>query len=138
VNSITLPVISALTAGILIVMQMILMVAVARSRQENRQALSYGDHPSLLRAIRRHGNFAENSAIFIACFTLLELLGANRPGLEIACAVFVAGRLIHAIGLSFSKTVNIFRGLGAVSTALIGIVVGVWLVLMAFSLIPAI
>lgn len=131
----TVPVISAFTAGVLIIMQMLLMAGVILSRRENRQSLSDGNRPDLLRAIRRHGNLAENAAIFIAGLTLLELTGAGRTELEIMAAIFLAGRLSHAIGLSFAKTVNVFRAFGATATALVGIALGVRLVWTALSLI---
>jgi uncharacterized membrane protein YecN with MAPEG domain len=74
----TPPIVSALAAGILIIMQMALMTAVILSRRRNQQSLGDGGHKSLLRAIRRHGNFAENAAVFIAGFALLEVLGGDR------------------------------------------------------------
>jgi uncharacterized membrane protein YecN with MAPEG domain len=134
-NSMPLPVVSALTAGILIVVQMVLMMGVVLSRRKNRQSLADGGRPDLLRAIRRHGNFAENAAIFVAGFTLLELLGGSRPELEIMCAIFVAGRLSHVIGLSLAKSVNVFRQLGVALTAFVGVALGVRLVLMALRLL---
>ena len=134
-QSITLPIVSGLTAGILIAIQMVLMLGVIFSRRKYRQSLSDGSHPGLLRAMRRHGNFAENAAIFIAGLTLLELMGASRREVEVIAAIFVAGRLSHAIGLSLPKTVNIFRTLGATATVLIGFTLGVRLVSMALPLI---
>jgi uncharacterized membrane protein YecN with MAPEG domain len=130
----TLPVVSAVTAGILIIMQMILMVAVVRARIGNRQSLGDGGHADLERAIRRHGNFAENAAIFIAGFTLLELLGASRLSLTIMCAVFVLGRISHIVGLSLPTSVNAFRRLGIVATVLVGSALGVRLIVSAWGL----
>jgi uncharacterized membrane protein YecN with MAPEG domain len=135
VPSITLPIVSGLTAGILIAIQMVLMLGVIFSRRKNRQSLSDGSHPGLLRAMRRHGNFAENAAIFIAGLTLLELMGASRREVEVIAAIFVAGRLSHAIGLSLPKTVNTFRMLGATATVFVGFSLGVRLVSMALPLI---
>ena len=79
----TPPVVSALTAGVLIVMQMALMLTVIRARRRNRQSLGDGGNPDMLLAIRRHGNSAENAALFIAGFALLELRDGNPPALEI-------------------------------------------------------
>jgi uncharacterized protein len=133
-HSISLPVISALTAGILIVIQMVLMIGVVLSRRKNRQSLSDGGQPDLMKAVRRHGNFAENAAIFVAGFTLLELMGASRTELEIMSAIFVAGRLSHAIGLSLPRSVNTLRTLGVTSTFLVGIALGVRLISVALPL----
>jgi uncharacterized membrane protein YecN with MAPEG domain len=102
----TPPLISALTAGILIVMQMALALTVALARRRNRQSLGDGGNKDVLQAARRHGNLAENAALFIAGFTLMELLGGDRVELEILCAVFVLARVSHAIGLSMPNTVK--------------------------------
>jgi uncharacterized protein len=126
--SLTPPVISALTAGILIVMQMVLALTVALARRRNRQSLGDGGNKDVLQATRRHGNLAENGALFIAGFTLFELLGGNRIQLEILCAVFVLARISHAIGLSMPNTVNPFRIIGITATIAVGIALGLALV----------
>jgi hypothetical protein len=127
------PAIAALTAGILIILQMALMITVIPLRRKNRQSLSDGGHPDLLQAIRRHGNFAENAAIFVTGLALLELMGADRLGIEIMSAIFILGRVSHAIGLTMQPTVNIFRVLGTASTVLVGVALGVRLVSIALA-----
>ena len=129
----TPPLISAATAGFLIIMQIVLMMTVVAARRRNRQSLGDGGHHDLLQAVRRHGNFAENAAIFLAGFTLLELAGGGRVGLAVLCAAFVLGRISHAIGLSMPKTVNRFRVGGVALTAFVGLTLGVRLLLLALS-----
>jgi len=124
----TPPLISALTAGILIVMQMALALTVALARRRNRQSLGDGGNKDVLQAARRHGNLAENAALFIAGFTLMELLGGDRVELEILCAVFVLARVSHAVGLSLQNTVNPFRIIGITATIAVGIALGLSLV----------
>jgi uncharacterized membrane protein YecN with MAPEG domain len=124
----TPPIVSALTAGILIIMQMALMVGVILARRRNRQSLGDGGQQNVLRAIRRHGNFAENAALFVAGFALLEMTGGNRGTLEILCAAFVLGRISHAIGLSMENTLNRFRFAGIGVTITVGVVLGLRLV----------
>jgi uncharacterized protein len=131
----TPPIVSALTAGVLIVMQMALMLTVVLARRRNRQSLGDGGNPDMLQAIRRHGNFAENAALFIAGFALLELTDGNRPALEIMCAIFVLARISHAIGLSLPKTVNGFRVVGIVATIAVGMVLGVRLIRIGLPLL---
>jgi len=131
--TLTPPLISALTAGILIIMQMVLASAVARARRRNRQSLGDGSNKDLLQAIRRHGNLAENAALFIAGFTLMEMLGGNRIELQILCAVFVLARISHAIGLSMERTVNPFRLIGITATIAVGMALGVGLVRIALA-----
>jgi uncharacterized membrane protein YecN with MAPEG domain len=127
------PFVSALTAGILIIMQVALMFSVVAARRRNRQSIGDGGHQDLLAAIRRHGNLAENAALFVAGLALLELLGGGGIGLAIMCAAFVLGRISHAIGLSMEKTVNRFRVGGVVATAAVGVALGTRLMLIAIA-----
>ena len=78
-QNVALPVVSAITAGVLIIGQMGLMFVVAGARFRVRQSLGDGADPTLLRLVRRHGNYAENAAIFVASLALLEMMGAVRP-----------------------------------------------------------
>jgi uncharacterized membrane protein YecN with MAPEG domain len=125
------PIVSAFTAGLIIVIQMALAFSVVRARRRARQSIGDGGDQELLLAIRRHGNFAENAAIFVACFTLLELMGGGGAGLAILCAGFVLGRIGHIIGLSMKETVNPFRIGGIVLTITVGVALGVRLILVA-------
>ncbi len=127
------PIVSALTAGILVVMQMALMTAVILARRRNQQSLGDGGNKDLLLAIRRHGNFAENAALFIAGFALLEIIDGKGVVLEMLCAAFVLARISHAIGLSMANTVNPFRLTGITATIVVGVVLGVRLMRVALS-----
>ena len=127
------PFLTALTAGILIIMQVAMMLSVVMARRRNRQSLGDGGHQDLLVAIRRHGNFSENAALFVSGFALLEMTGGGGTGLAVMCAAFVLGRLSHAIGLSMKNTVNRFRVGGVFVTAFVGVTLGVRLVLLAIS-----
>jgi hypothetical protein len=131
----TPPLVSALTGGVLIIMQMLLMLAVVVARRRNRQSLGDGGKPEVLQAIRRHGNLAENAALFIAGFALLELIDGHRPSLEIMCALFVLGRISHIIGLSMPKTVNNFRVGGIGATIVVGFALGLSLIRAALPLL---
>jgi uncharacterized membrane protein YecN with MAPEG domain len=129
-QSANLPVVSAITAGILIIGQMVLMFAVARVRGSVHQSLGDGGDSRLLRAIRRHGNYEENAAIFIIGLALLEMMGAIRLFVIGLAAVFIAGRIAHAIGLSMEKTANPLRVAGVIATIGVGVALGVRLVLL--------
>jgi uncharacterized protein len=135
-HTLPLPVVSAVTAGVLIIVQMVLALSVVLARRKNRQSLGDGGNPDVLRAMRRHGNLAENAAIFIGGFTLLELMGEPQKSLEIMCAIFVAGRLSHAVGLSLKNTVNPLRVLGVFATVGVGLTLGVRLLVLGLALLP--
>ncbi len=133
--TLALPAVSALTAGILIVLQMLLLLTVVLARRSNQQSLGDGGNANMLRSIRRHGNLAENAAIFVVCAALLEMLGESRLTMEILCGAFVLARLSHAIGLSFGRTVNIFRFVGTTVTVAVSIWAGVLLIQIALPLV---
>lgn len=119
----TFPYLTAMTAGALLVLQMLLGFLTSGARGAAGQWIGTGDD-ALLRAVRRHGNLAENGAIFVVAFLLLELSRWNPHLQPWICAVFVALRLAHAIGLSFANTNNLFRLLGGVGTYLLGFGLG--------------
>ncbi len=110
------PVIAAVTAAILLLIQIGLMLSVDVARRRHRQSLGDGGNPAVLQAVRRHGNFAENAAIFLIGLALLEMLGGQQATLEFLVSVFILGRISHAIGLSLEKTVNWFRIAGVIAT----------------------
>lgn len=118
----TFPYITAITAGAVLILQILLGLAVSGSR--GATSLGDGGREDLSRAIRRHGNLAENAGLFIAGFALLELARVNTFLLEALCALFVLARLSHAVGMSRPDTMNAFRAAGGVGTYIIGLVLG--------------
>jgi uncharacterized membrane protein YecN with MAPEG domain len=132
-QTVALPVVSAITAGVLIIAQMGLMLAVALERRRTGQSLGDGGHDAVLRASRRHGNFAENAAIFVASLALLEMLGAVRLFVVGLAVLFIAGRIAHAIGLSMKNTVNPWRIGGIFATIGAGVGLGVRLLMLGIG-----
>jgi uncharacterized membrane protein YecN with MAPEG domain len=133
----TPPVVSALTAGILILLQSALVFAAANQRRLHGPSVGEPTDLNVTRAVRRHGNLAENAAIFIACVGLLEILGGGRLWVEILCAAFVAARLFHAFGLSLKNTTNAFRVVGVILTVIVGLTLGGRLIVVAVRLLAA-
>lgn len=131
--TVALPIVSGITAGVLIIMQLVLMFGVIRTRFSARQSLGDGNNPDLLRAMRRHGNFAENAAMFAVALGLLEMLGEGRTVMVLLCGGFVLGRVLHAVGLSQAKSVNGFRKFGTILSAAVGVAVGVGLILIGIA-----
>ncbi len=127
-NLVNPPIFTALTAGVILLLQMFLMIMVGRHRQRTATVFGSGTDPVLQRAIRVHGNLAENAALFLAGFALLELLGGATWLVATLCAIFVLARLAHAVGLSGSEGVNAPRFAGALGTLLVGLVTGGYLV----------
>lgn len=136
VANLHIPAITAVTAGVLIIVQMLLALLVASARRKNRQSLGDGGNADVLRAMRRHGNLAENAAIFVAGFALLEMIEGSSRVLAVLCAVMVAGRLSHAFGLSQANTVNGFRVGGIIATVGVGLVLGMRLLAAGLQTLP--
>ncbi len=121
----TLPVAAAYTAAALVVLQTLLMMTVGLHRAKTGINLGFAEDPDLERKIRRHGNLAENAALFLAALTVLELAGAATTVVASLGLVFVAARVAHALGFTSlagshgrdgSKVFLLLRGLGAFGT----------------------
>lgn len=123
-----IPYVSILTAAIVLAMQVLLMAPVIWLRRTGKTSLGDGGRPELEAAIRRHGNLAENGAIFVVALALLEMSGGR---VVVPAAIFVAARLCHAIGLSLPSKSNIFRTLGIVGTVGVGLVLAARLAMVA-------
>ncbi len=134
-TSLSAPLVSAATAGVLIIIQMALVLTVALVRRRDKQSLGDGGNADLLRATRRHGNFAENAAIFVIALALFEMISAERRTAEIYAGIFILGRLAHAVGLSMENTSNLPRVLGIVATVGVCVVLGVRLVMLGLPLL---
>ncbi len=131
--TVAVPVVSSITAGVLILAQMVLLWATVLVRRRVRQSLGEAGDPALTRAVRRHGNFAENAAIFVVSLALVEMLGAPRWFVAGLAALFVVGRVVHAIGLSQTNTVNPWRVAGVIATVAAGLILGLRLVTLGLT-----
>ncbi len=121
----TVPIIAAVAGAVLIILQGILMMLVGTHRIRNRVNLGTGDDPALERKIRRHGNLAENAALFIVVLALAEMTVVPNDVVRIIAIVFIIGRILHAIALSTvagsqgaekGRIFPIFRAIGAFTT----------------------
>jgi uncharacterized membrane protein YecN with MAPEG domain len=147
----TFPIITAALAGVLLILQQVLMLSAGTRRARTGIGVGYADDKNLERLVRRHGNLAENSAIFIAGLALLELATGPTLAVQIFAGVFLLARLSHAFGFSNLKgshgklagdgatgsgTVVLFRAGGATLTALTGIALGAYLLWVMVPQLP--
>ncbi|MEQ8746210.1 MAPEG family protein [Pyruvatibacter sp.] len=145
------PVIAAALAGFLLLMQQIFMLAAGTRRGGTGQGVGVAGDVQLERLVRRHGNLAENAAIFIATLALLELLIGSGTTVLIFAAVFLVARLSHAVGFSTlrgshgkidgqkvpgSALFVALRAGGATLTALSGIALGGYLLFLTIGSLP--
>ncbi len=129
----TYPVITAIAAGIIINLQMILMMICGKSRYKHKQGLGDSGQPELLARIRSHGNLAENSAIVLLMLGLLEMAGINQMIIIVAASAFVIGRLLHPIGLFKTPGTSIPRAVGVAATGIVGMTGGLYLIYTALD-----
>ena len=119
---------TAYIAGILIVLQIVLMVLVGTQRIKHRVALGDGGVDGVLRAQRRHGNLAENAAIFLVVLLLVEMLGAKPMTVLVLGGLFVIARLAHAYALSVTSGPHPLRAIGALMTGVLSAGTGLYLI----------
>ncbi|MEL6829879.1 MAG: MAPEG family protein [Pseudomonadota bacterium] len=96
----TPPINAALLGGALIILQALLMLSAGGYRGRNRKAIGVEGDAKLERLVRRHGNLAENAAIFVAVLALYELIAGSTAFAFWIAIIFLIARLAHVIGFS--------------------------------------
>ena len=150
-TTMTLPVISAALAGVILMLQQVLMLAAGTRRGKTGQGVGIQGDVQLERLVRRHGNLAENSGIFIVSLALLELLIGSGMTVQVLALVFLAARLSHALGFSTlrgshgkidgkkapgSALFVVLRAGGATLTALSGLALGGFILVNVWGYLP--
>ncbi len=107
---------AGLYAGLLILMNIGLQVAVIRMRRSKLIGLGDGQDKEMIRAVRAHGNFAENAPFAIAALILMALLAAPFWLMHVVGLLLVGGRAAHAYGVSRSAGSSPGRVGGMVAT----------------------
>jgi len=141
------PIFAAILGGAVLTLQTLLMLTVGMYRNSAGKGVGVDGDMKLERLVRRHGNLAENAAIFVVVFALYELLfGVTTLALVIGVS-FVIARILHVIGFtseSGSHLVDasgsgrvyvLMRAAGAGFTALSTLALGLTLLVSAGFLI---
>jgi hypothetical protein len=76
-------------------------------RRVKQVELGHGDDSQLLRRMRVHANFAEYVPFALLLMAMAESMTAPRPIIHLAGLILIAGRIMHAYGLS--QTPHILR-----------------------------
>jgi uncharacterized membrane protein YecN with MAPEG domain len=111
--------ITALYAGLLAPLFILLAVQVIRRRRGSKIAIGDGGDKALLRRMRVHGNFAEYVPLALVLMGLAESLGANLWLLHASGIALVAARLFHAAGVSQPKENFALRTAGMAGTFIV-------------------
>ena len=122
--------ITAFYAALLAVLFIYLSVRVIGWRREHRVEFGHGEDFQLLRRMRVHANFAEYVPFALLLMGLAESMAPPRIILHLVGITLVAGRLLHAYGLSQTPHILRYRVWG---TTLTFLALGV-AALMCFSL----
>jgi len=125
-----MPVITAIYAGLLGVVALVLAGLVVKHRRRARVGLGAGNDSALERAIRVHANFVEYAPMVVILMTLNELSGAPGWLLHACGSAFVLGRVWHAFGLSGHSGISKGRFFGTLITWTVMLVMAlsaVWL-----------
>jgi uncharacterized membrane protein YecN with MAPEG domain len=104
--------ITALYAGLLAPLFVLLAVRVIAARYSSRVAIGDGGNALLQRRMRVQANFAEYVPFALVLMALAEGLGAATWLMHLLGAVLLAGRLSHAWGMSQVREVFAFRSAG--------------------------
>ncbi len=98
------------------------------------EKIMHGDGGSapLMRRMRAHSNFIEYTPIALILIAAIELTGKGGSWLAIVGAIYMAGRVLHAIGMD-SPDVSKPRMIGISSTFLVLIGLAVVAVLIALG-----
>jgi uncharacterized membrane protein YecN with MAPEG domain len=104
--------VTPLYAAALGLLFIVLSVRAILGRRRHRIGFGSAGNADLERRIRVHANFAEYTPLALLLMALAELRGAPSLWLHVAGALLLAGRLIHAIGVSRDSTDGPGRILG--------------------------
>jgi uncharacterized membrane protein YecN with MAPEG domain len=118
-----------LYAALLALLFIVLSVRTLRLRHGLRIAVGDAGDERMLRAMRVHANFAEYVPLCLFLLYLLEAQGAAAWYLHVLGACLLAGRLVHAFGVSHVREnfryriVGMTLTLGVLLSASIGLLV---------------
>ena len=108
--------ITALYAGLLGVLMLILAFRVVAVRRTTSIGLGDGGDALLLSRIRIHGNAAEYVPLALILMLILELNGGSARWLHVLGIALLVGRVAHVQGLSRSTGTSAGRFVGNILT----------------------
>lgn len=111
-----IPVIAPFYGSLLAALYIFLSLRVIRMRRKNKVALGDAKHPSLQRAIRAHGNFAEYVPLALLLAAFVEFQQFSSLIVHLICLALILGRVVHAYGVSQEDENYRFRVTGMALT----------------------
>ena len=95
---IILPISLTIAAGAAI-LNIWLMMRVGRVRGQEKVSIGDGGNERVIRRMRAHSNFVENTAVVLILLGLIELATGPSTWLWAIGALYLVGRVLHAIGM---------------------------------------
>lgn len=108
--------ITSLFAALLTLLYIVLVIRIIRLRWREQVGIGTGESLPLKAAVRVHGNFAEYVPLGLILLGLMEVNGASELILFAMGGLLFVARIFHAIGLTKSIGVSIYRTIGVLGT----------------------
>ena len=108
--------ITAFYASLLALLFVFLSFRVIGWRRLVKVEIGHGDDNQLLRRMRMHANFAEYVPFTLLLMAMAESMTAPRPLIHLVGLLLIAGRLMHAYGLSQTPHILRYRVWGMMLT----------------------
>jgi uncharacterized protein len=107
---------TSLFAALLTLLYVVLALRIIRLRWKERVGIGSGDSLPLKAAVRVHGNFSEYVPLGLILLALVESSGASAQFMFTMGGLLFVARIFHAIGLTKSIGVSIYRTIGVLAT----------------------
>lgn len=99
-----------------------LMIRIGAVRRANRITVGDGGNEALQRRMRAQANYIENTPIVLVLIAAIELAELGSWWLPIVAALYIAGRIAHALGMDGGKWAT-----GRMIGTIISMVTALWL-----------
>lgn len=104
---------------------------VGQKRLSEKVSIGDGGNPAVIARMRAHANYVEFTPFVLILLGLIELAAGTQLWLWAVGAIYLVGRLAHAIGMD-RPAPNPFRMLGIISTVLIMVGLALYAVAIPF------
>jgi uncharacterized protein len=108
------------------------MMRIGRVRMNEKILHGDGGNPVLSRRMRAQANFGENTPFALILIAAIELTGKGGTWLAVVGALFMLGRVLHALGMDKAEP-NPLRMIGTFAAMLTLLGLGVVAVLIALG-----
>lgn len=115
--------ISLALAAIAAIINCWLMIRVGQVRTREKIMVGDGGNEAVIRRMRAHSNYIENTGFVVILLILIELAGGNATALWAVGGIYFLGRIAHAIGMDGNLTA---RGVGTGITMLGQLGLAIW------------